>query len=79
MTDPYAQAVEDIARWLEQCARYGRPWQRDGLARQLRSGEWQSMPSLYSDAAILKRSAEFRLDAGLPLSPSERSSVGLIP
>jgi len=65
----YVAAVHDIARWLEQSARHGRPWERDALAAQLRSGHWRDMPALYSDAAILERQATRNAGVGVNLGP----------
>jgi hypothetical protein len=48
MPSPQQMAIisltEDIATWLEECARGGRLSHRLRMADQLRSGAWRSMP-----------------------------------
>ena len=41
---PVDGLVEDIAVWLETCARGGRLGQRMRMAEQLRTGAWRTMP-----------------------------------
>lgn len=41
--DRYEQILEDIAAWIEDCARAGHLSDRLTMADQLRSGDWRTM------------------------------------
>jgi hypothetical protein len=68
--------IEDIATWLEECARGGRLGHRIRMADQLRSGAWKSMPQRRTAPRdVLLHRAELKQLGRQPLTDDEAAAL----
>jgi hypothetical protein len=76
VTAARAEAIEDIARWLEQYAP-GDGWSNRRRAEDLRTDRWRDHPERRTDAEVAWLRADDKITFGLPLTELDRVALAL--